>query len=56
MNNSGHSDPDKLKESAEDVQRMSPHDIKKRQMEIKVCRIFFFLCVRFFLHTMILIL
>ncbi|OWM89833.1 hypothetical protein CDL15_Pgr024582 [Punica granatum] len=31
----GHSDPEKLKESAQDVQRMSPSELKKRQMEIK---------------------
>ncbi|KAJ4720385.1 hsp70 nucleotide exchange factor FES1 [Melia azedarach] len=31
----GHSDPAKLKETAEDVQRLSPNELKKRQMEIK---------------------
>lgn len=33
---SGHSDPTKLKESAQEVQRLSPTELKKRQMEIKV--------------------
>lgn len=32
----GHSDPAKLKEKAEDVQRLSPDELKKRQLEIKV--------------------
>lgn len=32
----GHSDPAKLKETAQDVQRLSPSELKKRQMEIKV--------------------
>lgn len=36
VNKSGHSDPRKLKETAEDVQRLSPDELKKRQMEIKV--------------------
>ncbi|KAA8532230.1 hypothetical protein F0562_032263 [Nyssa sinensis] len=31
----GHSDPAKLKDSAEHVQRLSPDELKKRQMEIK---------------------
>ncbi|KDO37954.1 hypothetical protein CISIN_1g015496mg [Citrus sinensis] len=31
----GHSDPAKLKETAQDVQRLSPSELKKRQMEIK---------------------
>lgn len=31
----GHSDPEKLKETAQDVQRMSPSDLKRRQMELK---------------------
>ncbi|KAL7241383.1 hypothetical protein ACSBR2_006906 [Camellia fascicularis] len=31
----GHSDPAKLKETAENVQRLSPDKLKKRQMEIK---------------------
>ncbi|KAF2288439.1 hypothetical protein GH714_007496 [Hevea brasiliensis] len=31
----GHSDPEKLKETAQDVQRLSPSELKKRQMEIK---------------------
>ncbi|KDP23223.1 hypothetical protein JCGZ_23056 [Jatropha curcas] len=31
----GHSDPEKLKENAQDVQRLSPSELKKRQMEIK---------------------
>ncbi|KAF8040994.1 hypothetical protein BT93_B3035 [Corymbia citriodora subsp. variegata] len=31
----GHSDPEKLKETAQDVQRMSTSDLKKRQMELK---------------------
>ncbi|WJZ81858.1 hypothetical protein VitviT2T_001674 [Vitis vinifera] len=31
----GHSDPTKLKETAQDVQRFSPNELKKRQMEIK---------------------
>ncbi|KAI6686784.1 hypothetical protein NL676_032697 [Syzygium grande] len=31
----GHSDPEKLKERAQDVQRMSASDLKKRQMELK---------------------
>ncbi|KAK4779592.1 hypothetical protein SAY87_015698 [Trapa incisa] len=31
----GHSDPEKLKETAQDVQRMSPDELKQRQMEIK---------------------
>jgi hypothetical protein len=37
--NLGHSDPAKLKESAEDVQRLSASELQKRQLEIKV-RIF----------------
>lgn len=31
----GYSDPEKLKETAQDVQRMSASDVKKRQMELK---------------------
>lgn len=31
----GHSDPSKLKETAEDVQHLSPHDLSKRQVELK---------------------
>ncbi|XP_028098233.1 nucleotide exchange factor SIL1 isoform X2 [Camellia sinensis] len=31
----GHSDPAKLKETAENVQRLSPDKLKKRQMELK---------------------
>ncbi|KAI3409712.1 Fes1 domain-containing protein [Psidium guajava] len=31
----GHSDPEKLKETAQDVQRMSASDLKRRQMELK---------------------
>ncbi|XP_044462772.1 hsp70 nucleotide exchange factor FES1-like isoform X2 [Mangifera indica] len=31
----GHSDPAKLKETAQDVQRLSPSELKKRQMELK---------------------
>ncbi|XP_061982154.1 uncharacterized protein LOC133701981 [Populus nigra] len=31
----GHSDPAKLKESAEDVQRLSASELQKRQLEIK---------------------
>ncbi|KAF5746346.1 hsp70 nucleotide exchange factor FES1 isoform X2 [Tripterygium wilfordii] len=31
----GHSDPEKLKERAQDAQRLSPTELKKRQMEIK---------------------
>lgn len=33
---SGHSDPEKLKETAQDVQRLSPNELKERQVEIKV--------------------
>lgn len=36
IDKSGHSDPTKLKETAQDVQRFSPNELKKRQMEIKV--------------------
>lgn len=32
----GHSDPAKLKESAEDVQRLSASELQKRPLEIKV--------------------
>lgn len=32
----GHSDPEKLKEKAKDVQRLSGDELKKRQLEIKV--------------------
>ncbi|KAL9414506.1 hypothetical protein AB3S75_042886 [Citrus x aurantiifolia] len=32
----GHSDPATLKETAQDVQRLSPSELKKRQMEIKL--------------------
>lgn len=32
----GHSDPAKLKDTAQDVKRLSPSEIKKRQEEIKV--------------------
>ena len=32
----GHSDPEKLKEKANDVQRLSANELKKRQLEIKV--------------------
>ena len=32
----GHSDPVKLKESAEDVQRLSASELQKRQLELKV--------------------
>ncbi|KAL8534957.1 hypothetical protein ACS0TY_010836 [Phlomoides rotata] len=31
----GHSDPEKLKEAALDMQRLSPEELKERQMEIK---------------------
>ncbi|XP_030547546.1 nucleotide exchange factor SIL1 [Rhodamnia argentea] len=31
----GHSDPEKLKETTQDVQRMSASDLKRRQMELK---------------------
>lgn len=31
----GHSDPAKLKETAQDVQRLSPTELKRRQLEIK---------------------
>ncbi|KAG8477178.1 hypothetical protein CXB51_030309 [Gossypium anomalum] len=31
----GHSDPAKLKESAQDVQRLSPSELRQRQLEIK---------------------
>ncbi|KAB1201710.1 Hsp70 nucleotide exchange factor fes1 [Morella rubra] len=31
----GHSDPAKLKETSEDIQRQSPSELKKRQMELK---------------------
>ncbi|XP_010250404.1 PREDICTED: nucleotide exchange factor SIL1 [Nelumbo nucifera] len=31
----GHSDPMKMKETAQDVQRLSPNELKKRQLEIK---------------------
>ncbi|XP_025011943.1 hsp70 nucleotide exchange factor fes1 isoform X2 [Ricinus communis] len=31
----GHSDPEKLKETAQDVRRLSPTDLKNRQLEIK---------------------
>ncbi|CAK9178781.1 unnamed protein product [Ilex paraguariensis] len=31
----GHSDPTKLKETAQDVQRLSPSELKRRQLEIK---------------------
>ncbi|OAY43789.1 uncharacterized protein LOC110621144 [Manihot esculenta] len=31
----GHSDPEKLKETAQDVQRLSPNELKERQVEIK---------------------
>uniref|UniRef100_A0A2P2LMR3 Uncharacterized protein MANES_08G098100 n=1 Tax=Rhizophora mucronata TaxID=61149 RepID=A0A2P2LMR3_RHIMU len=31
----GHSDPAKLKETAKDVQRLSPSELKQRQLEIK---------------------
>ncbi|KAM7468810.1 hypothetical protein LguiB_016372 [Lonicera macranthoides] len=31
----GHSDPTKLQETAQEVQRLSPDDLKKRQIEIK---------------------
>lgn len=34
--NLGHSDPTKLQETAQEVQRLSPDDLKKRQIEIKV--------------------
>lgn len=43
-NESGHSDPEKLKETAQDVQRTSPDELKKRQMEIKVRFVFLFTC------------
>lgn len=32
----GHSDPEKLKEASLDIERLSPEDLKLRQMEIKV--------------------
>lgn len=32
----GHSDPAKLKDTAQDVKQLSPSEIKKRQEEIKV--------------------
>lgn len=32
----GHSDPAKLKDTAQDVKRLSPSELKKRQEEIKV--------------------
>lgn len=32
----GHSDPAKLKETAQDVQHLSPNELKRRQEEIKV--------------------
>lgn len=37
----GHSDPAKLKEAAQDVRRLSPTELQKRQMEIKVKNVFF---------------
>jgi hypothetical protein len=36
VNESGHSDPLKLKETSEAVQRHSPSELKKRQIELKV--------------------
>lgn len=42
---SGLSDPEKLKETAQDVKRMSPDELKKRQMEIKVRFMFLFLVI-----------
>lgn len=32
----GHSDPEKLKEAALDIERLSSQDLKQRQVEIKV--------------------
>lgn len=32
----GHSDPEKLKESAQARERLSPSELQKRQIEIKV--------------------
>lgn len=32
----GHSNPEKLKETAQDVKRLSSSELKKRQEEIKV--------------------
>lgn len=36
VNESGHSDPLTLKETSEAVQRLSPSELKKRQIELKV--------------------
>lgn len=36
VNESGHSDPAKLKKASEDVKRLSPSELKKRQIELKV--------------------
>lgn len=38
----GHSDPKKLKESAQDHERLSSTELQKRQMEIKVIQLFLF--------------
>lgn len=45
----GHSDPKKLKESAQDHERLSSTELQKRQMEIKVIQLFLFeFCVSLF--------
>lgn len=36
----GHSDPEKLKDAALDIERLSSQDLKQRQMEIKVRFVF----------------
>lgn len=40
----GHSDPEKLNESAQAQERLSPSELLKRQLEIKVIQ-FLFVCV-----------
>lgn len=44
----GHSDPEKLKESAQSHQKLSPSELQKRQLEIKVIQVFY-VCDLYFL-------